>query len=158
VTAGSSSGLQTPGPQIVDRDLKRLYDYWLEKRGARAMPGRPDIDPVGFGFLLGHLILFDVLPGPQFRIRVQGSELTWWLARELTGEFLDVLEQPELRALAQTSLTNVVVTRRPLHWIGNHDLDGVRRHYEALLLPLSSGGGVDMVLAAIRCRTGETSP
>ncbi len=123
------------------------------------MPSRPNIDPLGMGFILGYLFLFDVLQGPRFRIRLQGSEHTWWVGQELTGHQLDALTQPELRAHAFARLAAVVATRRPLHWIGDHGLDGVRRHYEALLLPLSSSGeGVDVVLAGIRCCSGRGVP
>jgi hypothetical protein len=153
--SGGPPAAQAPVPQIDDRELKRLYDYWVERRGNRLMPARADIDPLAIGYILGHLFLFDVLPGPKFRIRLQGSELTWWIGQELTGDLLDGLPQPQLRALAQTSLADVVAVRRPTHWIGNHDLDGVRRHYETLLLPLSSdGSSVDVVIAGIRCRIG----
>lgn len=156
---GGPSALHAPASQIADRDLRRLYDYWAEQRGDRSMPARADIDPLAIGYILGHLFLFDVLPGPRFRVRLQGSELTWWVGRELTGGLLDALPQPDLRSLAQTSLADVVAARNPTHWIGNHDLDGVRRHYEALLLPLSSGGErVDVVVAGIRCRAGGTPP
>jgi len=147
-----------PVAQIADRDLKRLHDYWMERRRDRSMPARADIDPLEIGYILGHLFLFDVLPGPKFRIRLQGSELTWWVGQELTGDLLDALPQPQLRTLAQASLAGVAALRRPSHWIGNHDLDGVRRHYEALLLPLSSDGtSVDVVIAGIRCRIGEAA-
>jgi hypothetical protein len=152
---GGPSAMHAAAAAIADRELRRLYEYWAERRGERVMPARSDIDALEIGYILGHLFLFDVLPGPRFRIRLQGSELTWWVGRELTGYLLDALPQPELRALAQTSLAGIVAACRPSHWIGDQDLDGVRRHYEALLLPLSSDGDcVDVVLAGIRCRSG----
>ena len=75
---------------VADRRLIRLYQYWLQKRGARSMPSRADIDPLDMRFILGHLMLIDVRhPGPEFRIRLQGSELTWWIGQELTGTNLE---------------------------------------------------------------------
>lgn len=148
------SAAPAPAPQIADRELRRLYDYWVERCGNRRLPARADIDPLEIGYILGHLLLFDVLPGPKFRVRLQGSELTWWIGQELTGDLIDGLPQPQLRALAQASLADVVNIRRPTHWVGDHVLDGVRRHYETLLLPLSSdGASIDVVIAAIRCRS-----
>jgi hypothetical protein len=145
--------------QVEDRDLRRLYDYWEERRGDRAMPSRPKIDALSIPYILGHIALFDVLPGPRFKVRLQGSELSWWVRQELTGAPLEALAQPELCGLAQNRLGAVVAKRTPTHWIGDHDLDGVWRHYEALLLPLSSDGeNVDVVLAAIRCRVTGGPP
>jgi hypothetical protein len=145
--------------RIEDRELRRLYEYWTERRGTRTMPARADIDPRALGYVLGHFALFDVLPARRFRVRLQGSELTWWVRQELTNLPLDTLAQPELRSLAQTSLEAVVAARAPSHWIGDHDLDEVWRHYEALLLPLASDGEtVDVVLAAIRCRIPGATP
>ena len=156
---GGRPARHASGLQIEDRELKRLHDYWTKQRGDRSMPARADIDPLAIGYILGHLMLFDVLPGPGFRIRLQGSELTWWVGRELTGVLLDALPQPDLRSLAQASLEKVVATRAPTHWIGDHDLDGVWRHYEALLLPLSGdGASVDVIIAAIRCRNPAAAP
>ncbi len=117
------------------------------------MPARMDVDPVEMRFILGYVMLLEVLrPGPRFRVRLQGSELTWWIGRELTGETLDPAPLQELGALAQERLARVVDSAAPLGWIGDHMLDDIPRYYEALILPLSSDGkGVDMLLAAVRC-------
>jgi hypothetical protein len=56
---------------ICDPRLRRLYEYWLAKKGQRRFPSRRDIDPVDFPYVLGHVILFDVMRGPLcFRVRV----------------------------------------------------------------------------------------
>ena len=139
---------------MVDPLIKRLYLYWQGKCGARSMPARADIDPLEMRSMLGYLMLLDVLPVPQrFRVRLQGTELMWWIGRELTGLTLDALPASELVAFAGRCLADVVASGAPYHWIGRHVLDDVMRRYEALILPLSSDGStVDMLLVGVRCR------
>jgi len=62
-------------PEIVSPRLRRLYEYWDEKHGGRAMPSRADIDPVDMAFALGNVIPAEVLPetSPRFRIRLHGT-------------------------------------------------------------------------------------
>ncbi len=142
---------------VSDRRLIRLHHYWLEKRGPRHMPSRADIDPLDMRFILGHLLLIDVRqPGPEFRIRLQGSELTWWIGQELTGTTLVNPPHSDLEALAWRQFLRVVESKEPLGWTGNESLDGIRRHYQAVILPLSSEGTyVDLLITAVRCGNGE---
>ncbi len=117
------------------------------------MPSRRDIDPLEMRFILGHVMLFEVLyPGPAFRVRLQGSELTWWIGRELTGTLLERHVKTELESFAHKQLWRTVELASPLGWQGNDIFDGMIRRYEALILPLSDDGQrVDMLLAGIRC-------
>jgi len=139
---------------MADPLIKRLYLYWQQKCGDRAMPARADIDPLEMRSMLGYLMLIDVVPGPQrLRVRLQGSELLWWVGRELTGLTLDALPRTELVTFAERRLSDVVATGTPYHWIGRHDLDEVLRRYEALILPLGNDGiTADMLLVGVRCR------
>lgn len=138
---------------IVDPLLRRLFAYWEAKRAGREMPARSDVDPIDLRFILGQLILVDVLPGPtlRFRIRLHGTELAQRAGYELTGKMLDELPSTEFRALAQRSFTATAETRRPFHSIRDRILDGKPRRYESLMLPLSpDGDGVDMLLVGLR--------
>lgn len=148
------------GRTIHDRRLRRLYEYWLDRCGGRAMPARTDIDPIEMRFILGHVMLLDVLPPvPRFRVRLQGSELTWWIGRELTGRTIEPGPGRELETLAQERLAGVVSSRAPFGWIGDHAIDDIPRRYEALILPLSANGSsVDMLLAAVRCGVRAPKP
>jgi hypothetical protein len=132
---------------IIDPLLRRLYDYWSEKRGERAMPSRADLDPADMRFILGSLLLADVL-------RLHGTELVRRSGYELSGKMLDELPQPQFRALTHRSWAKSVETRAPFHAIRDRILDGRTARYEALILPLSrSGGEVDMLLVGIRYRS-----
>jgi hypothetical protein len=141
-------------PKVVDPLLARLYAYWQAKRGGRPMPARADIDPLEMRFILGHVMLLDVLRAPQrFRVRLQGTEFLWWVGREMTGFTLDDAPKTELGAFAARCLASVAETAVPYHWIGRHELDGMLRRYEAIIMPLAGVGEiVDMLLVGIRCR------
>ena len=138
---------------VVDPLLRRLYEYWDGRRAGREMPARADIDPLDLRFILGQLILVDVLPGEprRFRIRLHGSELVLRAGYELTGKMLDELPTTEFRRLAQRSFTTAAETRQPFHSIRDRILDSKAKRYEALMLPLSrDGDGVDMLLIGLR--------
>jgi hypothetical protein len=70
--------------------FRRLYDYWHEKRGTRAMPSRADITPLELKGVLGWVLLLDVERTPlRFRFRLVGSEITTIRGMDLTGRYLD---------------------------------------------------------------------
>jgi len=62
--------------------LQRLYAYWSTKKGQRKMPSRADIDVLDLRYMLGNIMLVDVVADvaggtpPRFRIRVHGSNLS----------------------------------------------------------------------------------
>lgn len=147
-------------PDIADRRLQALYAYWEKERGDRALPSRTDIDPAALRFLLGHLILVDVLRDPlQFRVRLQGTEVEWWMGGDLTGKALDQLQSPALRALALECLKTAVERAAPFCKLGEETVGDLPRRYEALLLPLANdGASVNMVLAAVLCRDDRERP
>jgi hypothetical protein len=139
---------------IVHPKLRRLYDYWDAKRAGagRAMPARPDIDPLEITFIIGNVILVDVIPGEPlgFRIRLHGTNLAQRAGYELTGKMLDALPIPEYRALAQQSFTEVATTGTPIQGRRDRIFDNRLRRYETVILPLSSDGDrVDMLLVGL---------
>ena len=131
--------------------LRRLYEYWLKKRGRRRFPARGDIDPLDFSYLLGNVLLIDVLRNPlRFRMRVHGTEMARRANYDLTGKFLDELPIADYRNYVIERCTGLVETGEPA--LIHHDrvLDGQRRRYEALWLPLSENGiDVSMLLGAL---------
>jgi hypothetical protein len=139
---------------IVDPRLKQLLAYWRRERGERSLPSRTNIDPAALKFVLGHLILWDVLPEPQqFRVRLQGSELEWWMGRDLTNRLLDELPSVEIAEITRRSLLQAIATSAPCHQIGSAMIADVPRAFEALYLPLGRDGEtVNMVLAAVLWR------
>jgi len=137
---------------IAHPKLQRLYQYWTEKRCARSMPARADIDPLEMRFVVGNVILIDVIAGtpPSFRIRLHGTRLAEHAGYELTGKMLDDMPEEEFRNLWRASGNEVVGTKQPLHAQRDRILDGRLRRYEVIILPLSSNDNdVDMILCGL---------
>jgi hypothetical protein len=113
------------------------------------MPSRADLDPIDIRFVIGDLILADVIDEtpPRFRIRLHGTNLSERTSFDLTGKMLDEMPAPEFRELSYRSFRKVVRTGEPLHAIADRVLDGRTHRYEAILMPLSSDGeAVDRLL------------
>jgi hypothetical protein len=119
--------------------LRRLYDYWSGKCSGGELPSRGSIDPLDLGFIIGNLMLIDVLPpadAPRFRIRLHGTNLAERAGYELTGKMLDDLPIEDFRKRAQESFTTVVRSRQPFHSERDRLIGGVSHRYEVLMLPL----------------------
>ena len=78
--------------EIRHANLARLYRHWDGLCGGRAMPRRPDFDPLALPALLGNLILIDVLGRAplRFRYRLVGSKLTERIGRDMTGRSFEI--------------------------------------------------------------------
>lgn len=60
---------------IAEPELRELYRYWTDKRGARSYPSRGDIAPGEIKRLLPFVLLLDVLDGGRhFRFRLVGTD------------------------------------------------------------------------------------
>lgn len=139
-------------PDIAHPQLRQLYDYWDGKRAGRAMPSRADLDPIEMRFVIGNLIMVDVIEGKPlgFRIRLHGTNLSERVGFDLTGKMLDEMPLPEFRELTRQSFIRVVTTRKPVHARRDRMLDNRRRFYETIILPLSSGDErVDRILCGL---------
>lgn len=67
--------------------IRRTWDYWTEKRGARPMPSRRDIDPAEIPDLLPYLVLTEVLAEPPFlRYRLVGTKQVAIRGHDPTGQ------------------------------------------------------------------------
>ena len=139
-------------PDIRSPILRRLYDYWDGKRGARRMPSRADLDPLDITFAMGNVILADVTDDtpPRFYIRVHGTNLVERAGYELTGKMLDELPVTEFRSLARKSFAHVSRTGDMMHADNDRILDGRLRRYETIIMPLSTDGSrVDRLLIGL---------
>ena len=139
-------------PDIAHPKLRRLYEYWDEKRGGRKMPARADLDSLDMSFIFGNLILVDVIDGPppRFHIRLHGTNLSQRAGYELTGKMLDELPVNEFRALARESFTRVATTGELTHGKRDRIIDGRFARYETVVMPLSDDGArVDRLLIGL---------
>jgi hypothetical protein len=136
---------------IEDSRLRRLYEYWLAKKGDRRFPSRRDIDPLDFPYVLGHILLLDVLHDPlRFRVRVHGTAMVMRAGYDLTGKLLDDLPITDYRRYVRQRCEALVRAGEPVLVRHNRTLDGRSRHYEALWLPFSDEAeNVTMLLCAL---------
>ena len=134
--------------------LRRLAGYWQQRHRPRGgLPGRSDIDPSDFVWLLGRVFLIEVLqerPELDFRFRLFGSQMAQVYGRDLTGRRLSEIDDREFSAALRPDYMAVVETGLPSHRRGRLEWSG-RGHigYERILLPLAGDGErVDMLLGA----------
>jgi hypothetical protein len=136
---------------IEEPNLRRLYDYWLSRKGAHRFPARHDVDPLDFTYVLGSVMLLDVLRDPlRFRVRLHGTEMVSRAGYDLTGKLLDELPITDYRTYVIDRCRQLVTTGTPA--VVRHDriIDGRHRRYEALWLPFSGNGSdVSILLCAL---------
>lgn len=140
-----------PLAALNDQRLRRFYAYLEAKRGTREFAARRELDPLDFPYLLGNIVLLDVLgEPPRFRYRLVGSNLSAGNGYDLTGSFIDDHPGPEYRDYVIAHYGETVTRRRATS--GNYDrvMDGKIRRYQCLRVPLSDDGRtIDMIIAAV---------
>ncbi len=131
--------------------LHRLYAYLEAKRGSREFAARRDIDPLDFTYILGNIVLLDVLYQPlRFRYRLVGSLLSTKVGYDMTGKFLHEHPHPDYREYMLDCYAEIIRSRLPSG--GNYDLfiDQEIKRYQCLRVPLSDDGEtIDRVIAAV---------
>ncbi|MFN4310108.1 MAG: PAS domain-containing protein [Ferrovibrio sp.] len=142
----------TPDTVALPR-LRRLLEYWQTQCRGRAMPGRADIDPMDFPWLLGNVSLADVVPdgggGYRYHMRLVGTRVVERFGYDPTGKWLDELPERDYRIRVQATFDDVVRQRRPMTEKLHMLIDDRMHDYLVLRLPLSKDGGqVDMLMIA----------
>jgi hypothetical protein len=139
-----------PLAALSDARLHRFFAYLEGKRGTREFAARRDIDPLDFPYILGHVVLLDVLHEPlRFRYRLVGSVLAAGAGYDLTGSFVEDHPDVQYRAYVTARYVETVTGRRPTG--GTYDLLLGRkpRQYQCLRVPLSDDGEtINMIVAA----------
>lgn len=132
-------------------ELKKLYDYWSEKAGDRAMPSRGDLDPIiDIPELTSNIWLVDVERDPPgFRFRLLGTEVVAQYGMDFTGKRLDEMDFGGHREAIQRDYEETVRWKQPTYRSHIIEIEETMRRlpYERVLLPLSDDGeAVDMIL------------
>lgn len=119
--------------------LQQLLDYWDGKCAGRRLPFRDAIDPLELRFVLGNVLLAEIVPGDRlrFRYRLWGTRLTQDYGVEMTGRHVDELSPPALAARVQQAYLDVVATGMPQRQQFDEVIDGRMFMHERLLLPLA---------------------
>ena len=145
--------LSTPDSSVELKSprLKRLYSYWLNRKGTRRFPQRRDIDPLDMVYVLGNVLLVDVLRDPlRFRVRLHGTNMVRRARYDLTGKLIDNLPIVEYREYVLARCRALVEDGEPVAVVNDRTLDGRLMRYEAVWLPLSEdGASVSMLMAAL---------
>jgi hypothetical protein len=136
---------------IDDDRLRRLFVYWLDKRGERLFPTRTEIDPIEFPFVLGYVTLVDVEREPRrYRFRLDGSILVELSGTDYTGHYLDELPGAEYVAYVKETYDRVVDGGAPFRYRKNGLFDQQQFSEETLILPLGDNPPVvDRLVVAV---------
>ena len=130
-----------------------LVAWWLQAAALPLAPGR-DLGtylgaylqlfhehPIDLGYVLGHIMLVDVLRDPlRFRVRLHGTEMVMRTNYDLTGKLLDELPHAEYRKYVLERCRDLIADARPLRVEQNRPIGGRLHRYEAVWLPLSEDG------------------
>lgn len=137
--------------QIETPNLRRLYAYWDGLRRGREFPARRDVDPLDFPYVLGHVVLLDVLYGPlRFRFRLHGTALVLRAGYDMTGKMADEMPDSMSRAKLLERCSRVIDTRRPVAMVDEHFVGRRMCGFEVLWLPLSDDGtSISMLLGGL---------
>jgi len=142
---------EAPVLELDDTRLRRLFAYWLEKRGERQFPARSEMDPVEFPYVLGYVTLVDVEHDPRrYRFRLDGSILVELSGTDYTGRYLDELPGEEYVAFIKETYDRMVDGGKPFRYRKNELLDQQQFSEETLILPLGDNPpAVDMLVVAV---------
>jgi len=137
------------------KTVQAMYDYWLAKRGSRAMPARADIEPAEIKKLLPMMVLVDVTnDARRFVYRLVGTQ-------EVSERGTDPTGKPVAEAFFGGSLEEslscyeyVVRNRAPFCYRDPYAApDGQVQNDDIVYLPLSDdGANVNMILVFTHCR------
>jgi hypothetical protein len=151
--------------EVTDPQVRDAYAYWLKARGDELMPPRSRIDPIDLKFCLGWTCLVDVVHEPtrRFRYRIDGSQLASLTGWDLTGRYLDDLQDKAYRDLVLMIYNRVVDTRAPVFIRNSEEWRELGYIAESVTLPLSNDGErvtglLDVIIPKRRPISENTSP
>lgn len=143
--------LKSIHPAIHNPKVREFAEYWMSIHPGDRPPSRADFDPVDIPHLLPNLVLVDVTREPiRFLVKVQGTEVTRAMKRELKGTYLDEAFPNFEQSFPHLDRVQVVETGLPFHRLGSPSLQFALDYapIERLHLPLSAdGAAVDKVIS-----------
>jgi len=156
-----------PEPGIIeDGRLQQLRTYWKAKAGdSPAAPSRA-IDPAEMRFILGYVMLLEVLDGgADFRYRLYGSLIAERFGRDVTGQTVRAFGDSEyIINFFLATYQAVTEARRPLLSTHFPRPGSQTASWTRLILPLSDEAGaisrllVGQIPGAWRPRAPGTTP
>ena len=132
-------------PPFADRNVQRLYEYWLSKHQDGKLPGRSAIDPLDIPELLSIFVLIDIEKGEdgglKFRVRLAGTKLVERMGAESTGMLIEEAFLESQAREINAAYRRVVESGAPHCWdyaLPMRDREHVR--YQRIVCPLASDG------------------
>ena len=102
--------------------------------------------PIELTFMLGHILLIEVVDGGRFRVRLHGARLVDQMRHDHTGRFIDAWPYQPAKNDLLDACAVVLETRRP-HVVSGKVSSPMSVAYEALWLPLAADGcTIDMLM------------
>jgi hypothetical protein len=153
--------------KIREREIREIFQYWLERRPQGSVPDRDSIDPKTIPHkYLPSLFLYEYEPKGRFLCKLIGTEIARILGKDETGQYLDEMLDPRIARERLALFEQTVTTERPVYY-RYHAITGrgERRLFSRILLPVSSGRGkVDQIFGMVQYgpienqATGRNSP
>lgn len=143
--------LLTANEQLTEPRLCRLLDDWHHAALWRGLPDTGFADPLRLRYLLGSLVLIDVvrdgLGRRRFRYRLIGTNIVDRQGKDRTGTWLDRHSESDFSTAALKVCNLVAEQRQPVYAGISRRLLG--RHYPVEFLVLPMGGKqVERIIAA----------
>jgi hypothetical protein len=142
--------------QIQHPALRALHDLWSAQTVDGEPPSRSQIDVQKLAPWLASLLLIDVLPGPDFRYRVYGSEVAQLFGKDRTGRHVRDFCVPAAELMphdyeqALTSRSAHLVSRLRLVRLSGRVRCNDTRMVEKLILPLRrNGDAIEQLLVGV---------
>jgi hypothetical protein len=135
-----------PVEKVENPELKKLLDYWKDKRGERAMPTRADVSPQDLRSALKTLQLFDVIDGGEdFYVRIMGGTVSGTFDFDPNGHRLSehAGSQSGLLRVLQRLVREQIPLICRFHRVVS---EGLTVHSMSLLLPLGEDGAITQIL------------
>lgn len=156
-------GVVEASDQLQHPLIRRLHDDWLAaipRNGPTdgptdGLPGHGFADPMRLSYLLGLLVVMDVVRPTsggdlRFRYRLVGTDVVARRRRDVTGDFMDQHFDPGVASTGPLVCGLAVEQRRPVYLTAMRHM--FEKHYplEYIVLPLVDAGGkiIDRLVAA----------
>ncbi len=119
-----------------------LYEWWLGKGGADAVPDRGALDPAEIKHLLPNILIAEAEHEPfRIRYRLSGTRITEITGLDISGHYLDDLLSAEPDQPWLAHYRAVYESGRPL--------------FGLTTVPMSTGGVVDYEFGIFPLRSGD---
>jgi hypothetical protein len=142
--------IERPG-DISHPQFQQLFDLWEGLRDGRPYPERNDFALSSLAFLLGNLMLIDVLGHPQrLRFRLVGTDIVKRLGVDPTGQWLEDPAEGSCLAALHAAITSALALGRPCMALRDAMPDHRACRFEMLIAPLADAtGAINMLIAAL---------